>query len=81
MSCHIQFEVLTNDIRVALEFFIDTGKDTLNALASVIVTHLRIHQIPRKPSMRSRFATRHDFLTLEEGFIIEIEIPIRVDIR
>jgi hypothetical protein len=80
MSCNIQFEVLTSYVHVGLEFVIDTGKDSINTLASVIFTHLRIHQILREPPVRSWFATRHDFLTLEERIIIEIEVPIREEI-
>jgi hypothetical protein len=83
MYSNIQFEVLTSYVHVALEFFIDTGKDTIKALALVLLIQSLIHQILHEPHMRSWFATRNDrniIFTLEERNMIEIELLIRKDI-
>jgi|SaaInl74LU_5_DNA_1037368.scaffolds.fasta_scaffold09958_3 hypothetical protein len=77
MSCNIQIEVLTSYVLVGLECVIDTGKDTIKTLASVLITHLLIHQILREPRMRSWFASRNITFSLEERIIIQIEVTVR----
>mmetsp|Transcript_20850 Transcript_20850/g.35346 ORF Transcript_20850/g.35346 Transcript_20850/m.35346 type:complete len:275 (+) Transcript_20850:401-1225(+) len=80
MSCNIQTEVLTSYVLVGLEFVIDAGKDTIKTLASVLITHLLIHQILREPRMRSWFASRNITFSLEERIIIQIEVTVREEI-
>jgi hypothetical protein len=76
--------MLTNYVLVVLEFSINTGKDSLKTLASILITHLLIYQILREPRVSSWLATGEDrniIFTLEERIIIEFEIKIRPDIR